>query len=177
MGRSRYHILQNQVPYFHTCTVVGWMPVFTRPETVQVLLDSFSYLQAHDDFSLYGFVILENHLHFVSSAADHAACIKRFKSFTARAIIDLLEQKRVTMLLQQLAYYKAHHKKGSHYQFWQEGSHPEEIFHEAMMREKLDYIHNNPVKRGYVADPCHWRYSSALNYAGKAGLVEVVTHW
>ena len=43
------------------------------------------------------------------------------------------------------------------------------------MREKLDYIHNNPVKRGYVADACHWRYSSAQNYAGKEGLIEVVT--
>ena len=41
------------------------------------------------------------------------------------------------------------------------------------MREKLDYIHYNPVKRGYVDMAEHWRYSSARNYAGQTGLIEV----
>jgi hypothetical protein len=47
------------------------------------------------------------------------------------------------------------------------------VISEAVMREKLDYIHQNPVKRGYVDEPEHWRYSSACNYAGRKGLVEV----
>jgi hypothetical protein len=47
------------------------------------------------------------------------------------------------------------------------------VISEAVMREKLDYIHQNPVKRGYVDEPEHWRYSSARNYAGRKGLVEV----
>ncbi|MGA7748596.1 MAG: hypothetical protein WCA63_00450, partial [Gallionella sp.] len=55
----------------------------------------------------------------------------------------------------------------------QEGSHAELVFSEAMMREKLDYIHANPVKRGYVDRAEHWRYSSARNYAGEAGLIEI----
>lgn len=105
-------------------------------------------LHEHDGFSLYGFVVLENHVHFVSAAEHHSDCIKRFKSFTARRIIDYLQEKRVSLLLRQLAYYKRSHKRASEYQLWQEGSHPEEILHERMMREKLDYIHNNPVKRG-----------------------------
>ena len=46
-----------------------------------------------------------------------------------------------------------------------------------MMLQKLEYLHNNPVKRGYVDEPVHWRYSSAQNYAGKPGLVEVITDW
>ena len=81
------------------------------------------------------------------------------------------------MLLKQLAYYKRRHKRDSTYQLWQEGTHPEEILHEEMMRQKLEYIHNNPVQRGYVDDPCHWRYSSARNYAGQEGLIAVVTDW
>jgi hypothetical protein len=36
---------------------------------------------------------------------------------------------------------------------------------EAMLRQKLAYIHDKPVSRGYVDDPVHWRYSSARNYA------------
>jgi hypothetical protein len=47
------------------------------------------------------------------------------------------------------------------------------VISEAVMREKLDYIHQNPVKRGYVDEPEHWRYSSARNYAGRKGLVDV----
>jgi hypothetical protein len=45
------------------------------------------------------------------------------------------------------------------------------------LRQKLDYIHNNPVKRGYVDDHAHWRWSSARSYAGREGLVEVFTAW
>lgn len=47
------------------------------------------------------------------------------------------------------------------------------ILNETMMRQKLDYIHNNPIKRGYVAQAEHWRYSSAANYFGGEGLIEI----
>lgn len=42
-----------------------------------------------------------------------------------------------------------------------------------MLRQKLEYIHFNPVKRGYVDRPEDWRHSSARNYAGLAGLIDV----
>ena len=57
--------------------------------------------------------------------------------------------------------------------FWQEGVHPEWIHNEAMMRQKIDYIHYNPLKRGYVDQAKHWRCSSARNYTGEQGLLEV----
>ncbi len=64
-------------------------------------------------------------------------------------------------LLQELQYYKLKHRTDQQHQLWQEGSHPEMIETEAMMWQKIEYIHNNPVRRGYVDDPIHWRYSSA----------------
>ena len=75
--------------------------------------------------------------------------------------------------MKELAFYKIKHKVDSQYQFWQEGTHPKQILNEEMMRQKLDYIHYNPVKRGYVDLPEHWRYSSARNYAGQTGLIEI----
>jgi hypothetical protein len=39
------------------------------------------------------------------------------------------------------------------------------------------YIHSNLVKRGYVDEAVHWRYSSARNYAGLRGLIEVTVDW
>jgi len=76
-----------------------------------------------------------------------------------------------------LQWLKRPHKTESDYQAWEEGSHPQLIETDAVMRQKLDYIHQNPVKRGYVDLPEHWRYSSARNYAGLAGLIEVEKSW
>jgi hypothetical protein len=72
---------------------------------------------------------------------------------------------------------KMRHKIDQRYQLWQEGSHPEQIQSDEMMIQKLEYMHYNPVRRGYVDDPTHWRYSSARNYAGLTGLIDVETGW
>ena len=175
MGRTRYYIYDPSIPHFHTCTVVGWMPIFTRPETTQIILDAFCYMQTHHNVVLHAYVILENHLHFIAKAEP--AIIQRFKSYTARKIIDYLTVKKVNLILQQLTFYKAHHKTESDYQLWQEGTHPQQIQNVEMMRQKIDYIHYNPVKRGYVDKPVHWRYSSARNYAGGQGMIEITRNW
>ena len=176
MGRSRYVITEPAQPHFLTCTVLEWLPVFTRPATVRIVLDSWQYLREQEGMRLHGYVVLENHLHFVAGAQQLDSCVSRFKSFTARRIIDYLQAQRVEQYLKRLSFAKRAHKTDREHQFWQEGSHAEMILHEAMMREKLDYIHNNPVKRGYVDKPEHWRYSSARNYLGQEGLI-VIDPW
>jgi putative transposase len=164
-------------PYFLTCTIVGWLPVFTRTEAVQILFHCWNFLRKNRSFQLYGYVVMENHLHLIASAPDLANAVKSFKMFTAKTIIELLERRAAEVLLRQLRALKLRHKTQSEYQVWQEGSHPQQIANDEMMRQKLEYMHNNPVKRGYVDDPIHWRYSSARNYAGLPGLVDVVTNW
>ena len=177
MGRSRYSITDPDKPHFMTCTVLEWLPVFTRPETVQILLDCWRYQREHAGLRLYGYVVLENHLHFIAQAQDLNKCVSSFKSYTARQIIDYLLVHHADRLLDRLSYAKRAHKADRDYQFWQEGVHPELIFSESMMREKLDYIHNNPVKRGYVSLPEHWRYSSASFYRGLSGLIDIDSWW
>nr|VFJ42870.1 MAG: hypothetical protein BECKDK2373C_GA0170839_100273 [Candidatus Kentron sp. DK] len=76
-------------------------------------------------------------------------------------------------MLELLALFKRAHKTKTIYQVWEEGSHPQAVMSEAAMRQKIDYIHHNPVARGYVDRPEHWRYSSARNYPGQPGLIEV----
>ena len=132
MGRSRYKIYEPTHPHFITCTVLNWIPLFTRKESVEILLESFKHLQQTDDFKLYAYVILE-----------------------------------------QLAFYKKAHKEDRTYQVWQEGLQPKLIQTDAMMISKINYIQHNPVKRGYVDEAVHWRYSSARDYEGKSGLLEV----
>ena len=177
MSRTRYRIFETEYPYFLTCTVVGWLPIFTRPEAVEIVLDSLRFLQSERELNLFGYVIMENHLHMVASAPELSKVIKDFKSFTARQLIDLLESRSAETMLSQLRAHKLPHKRESSYQFWQEGSHPQQIQNENTMRQKLEYIHYNPVKRGYVDETEHWRYSSARNYAGREGLIEVIKDW
>jgi REP element-mobilizing transposase RayT len=177
MPRSRYRIFETEYPYFMTCTIVGWTPIFTRPDTFDLIYDSWRFLQRDRQFQLFAYVILENHLHLIARAPELSVDMQNFKSFTARQIIDLLEQRGVRVLLQQLRALKLRHKTESEYQLWQEGSHPQQIQNDEMMRQKIDYIHNNPIVRGYVDDPLHWRHSSARNYAEQPGLIDVVTDW
>jgi putative transposase len=100
-------------------------------------------------------------------------CVSSFKSFTARQIIDHLLNRHIEQLLARLRFSKRAHKVDREYQFWQEVVHAELIFSETMMRVKLEYIHANPVKRGYVNLPGHWRYSSTAYYARLAGLMDI----
>jgi REP element-mobilizing transposase RayT len=177
MGRNRYKIYNKQGVHFLTSTIINWIPIFTRPTTVNIILDSFRYLQQHHQLKLYGYVILENHMHWVAQSEDLPKDIKRFKSYTAKMIIQHLQEQRQKRLLKQLAFYKKQHKKDCQHQFWEEGSHPVEIQGTEMMQQRLDYIHLNPVKRGYVDNASQWRYSSARNYEGEKGLIEIVTLW
>ncbi|MGZ8226984.1 MAG: transposase, partial [Methylococcaceae bacterium] len=133
--------------------VLEWLPVFTRPETFNIIVDSWRYQRQHAGLKLYGYVILENHLHFIAQAPDLRKCVDSFKSYTARQLLDYLQAQRATRLLDRLQFAKRAHKTDREFQFWQEGVHAELVFSEAMMQEKLDYIHNNPVQRGYVNLP------------------------
>jgi REP element-mobilizing transposase RayT len=177
MSRTRYRIFEQEYPYFLTNTVVAWLPLFAHPSFAEIILDSWRFLQRERGVRIYGYVILENHLHWVAAADELAEKVGRFKSFTARRILDELQRRGWDTLLEELHFFKLHHKLDQTHQVWQEGSHPQQIRNDEMMRQKLEYMHHNPLRRGYVDDPVHWRYSSARNYMGAAGLLEVVTDW
>ena len=116
MGRSRYKIYEPTHPRFITCTVLNWIPLFTRKESVEILLKSFRYLQKTDNLKLYAYVILENHIHIVAQSDDIAQTMAKFKRHTARQLIKLLEDENVKTILEQLAFYKKAHKSDRTYQ-------------------------------------------------------------
>ena len=122
---------------------------------------------------IYAFVIMENHLHLIASSENLSKEIGNFKRYTSRKIIDYLKEKNAKHILKQLNFFKLRHRTDRDYQLWQEGSHPEQIQSAEMLAQKIGYLHYNPVKRGYIDEPVHWRYSSARNYAGMEGLLEV----
>ncbi len=176
MGRSRYKIIDPKLPHFVTCTVLHWIPVFTRPATVDIILDSLRFIQ-QQGLIIYAYVILENHLHLVVQSQQLDKDLARFKAHTAKQLIQYLNQQGITQVLEQLAFYKKAHKEDRAYQFWQEGLHAKWIKDNEMLRQKVEYTHQNPVKRGYVDKAEYWRYSSARNYLWEQGLLEVERVW
>ena len=160
-----------------TDTIVAWLPVFAYSDHVSIVLDSWRFLQQQRSIVIFAWVILENHLHWIATGPSLSKRVGEFKSFTAKQIIQKLEAKGAGTLLQELAYFKLAHKVDQEHQLWQEGSHPKVIESDDVMWQKIEYIHNNPVRRGYVDQPEYWRYSSARNYHGQPGLIDVCTDW
>jgi REP element-mobilizing transposase RayT len=98
---------------------------------------------------------MENHLHLLVSSPNAGKEIGDFKSWTARSIIDYLNERGATAVLRLLNFYKLKHRKDRNYQVWQEGSHPEMIIDDNMLTQKIEYIHSNPVKRRFVEQADH----------------------
>ena len=65
MGRSRYKIYEPTHPHFVTCTILNWLPIFTRKESVEILIQSLKHLQKEENLKLYAYVFLENHIHLI----------------------------------------------------------------------------------------------------------------
>ncbi len=178
-SRDKYKIQDDDYdwPYFLTGTTVNWLPLFSSPEVAKIVFESLRFLVNENRLKDYGYVLMENHLHLIASAENLAKEMAKFKSFTARKYIDVYERDDNVFILKQLAEQKLAHRRDRPYQFWQEGHHPKRILDDKMMWQKIEYVHHNPVRRGYVDEPEHWRYSSARVYAGMEGELEVCMEW
>lgn len=177
MARTRYKFSDDHQPHFMTSTTVAWLPLFSTPRFAEIILESWQFLQAERKIDILAYVIMENHIHWIAVGPLLGKRVGEFKSFTATSILREMEQRKYETLLQELKFYKQRHKSDQKYQLWQEGSHPQVIESDAVMMQKIEYIHNNPLRRGFVDDPLHWRYSSARCYARMEGLLEVCTDW
>ncbi len=144
-----------------TGTVVNWLPLFITAPRFDILVEALAYCRKEKALQIYAWVILDTHFHAILSAPDLSRVLADLKRHTARRLIEQLEEENCTWLLRQLRHARLPHKVESIHQVWQEGSHPQAMMSDAMVEQKLEYLHNNPVKRGLVAAPEHWRYSSA----------------
>jgi len=163
--RTRYKIIEKNGIYFITSTIVEWIPIFTSQKYCDIIIQSLKFCKEFKGLKLYAFVIMDNHFHLIASAPELSNTMASLKKFTAKEIITLLKQDNKEWLLSQLAFYKKRYKTESDYHVWQEGIHPQVILNPEILIQKIEYIHYNPVRRGLVDDPRHWRYSSFRNYS------------
>jgi putative transposase len=171
--RTRYKIIENESIYFITSTTIEWIPVFTKREYFDIIVQSLNYCRQNKGLKLFAYVVMDNHIHLIASAENLSQIIRDFKSFTARKIIEAAKTEERKWLLNQFEFYKKKYKKDSEYQVWQEGFHPQMITKVDILKQKNEYIHYNPVKRGLVGQEDHWIYSSATNYIRDEGCIEL----
>ena len=160
-----------------TCTIVEWLKVFSTPSCVQIIFDALNYARKNQGLQILGYVIMPHHLHIIARAPNLSKVMQSFKSITAKRIIEELKKLGKEHLLLALEDFKRAHKIESTSQVWQEGNHPQELTNEHMIRQKLDYMHMNPVRAGLVARPEDWPYSSVLNYLGLEAPIEIDKNW
>lgn len=161
---------------FLTLTIIEWINIFTKEEYFKVLLDSLKYCQKHKGLLLFGFVFMTNHIHLIASAryGNLADVIRDFKNYTKIEVKKLLinDKRQYILRLLSVSCYK---KPGTKLQIWQRENYPEVIKSDKFFGQKLQYIHLNPVRKGYVTKSEDWKYSSAGNYhLNDNSLIEIV---
>lgn len=178
MSRN-YKFLNPEGVYFISFAVVDWIDVFVRDIYCDFLVSNLNFCIKNKGMVLYGWCIMSNHVHLIyeSTKQNPSGLIRDFKSYTSKELIKLIddnehESRKEWMMaaFQKAALLNSNNIK---YQFWQQHNKPIELWSNKVIDQKLNYIHNNPVEAGLVNEPYCWRYSSAVNYSGQKGLIDV----
>ncbi|GHA78062.1 REP-associated tyrosine transposase [Pontibacter akesuensis] len=176
----KYKFRDNDKLYFVSFSVVYWLDVFIRDEYRLVLLDSLRYCMVNKGLEVYGYCIMTSHVHLVVGSQQEPLqdIMRDLKSHTSnqlkKAINENPQESRKEWLLWLME--RAGKKNGNNkgFQFWQQHNHPIELHNNALLQQKLDYIHQNPVEAGFVSSPEDFTYSSARDYAGEKGLLDIM---
>ena len=176
----KYKFRNPDAIYFVTFSVVKWVDVFTRDEYRNILIDSFIWCQINKGLVIHAWVIMTNHIHLIISKNDKIPLediMRDMKKYTAVEILkaiktNIAESRKKWMLM---IFLDAGSKNinNEKFQFWQNGNHPIELDNNTMIEQRLNYLHENPVKQGFVNLPEYYRWSSAIDYAGGKGLIKL----
>ncbi|OJJ14375.1 transposase [marine bacterium AO1-C] len=178
---SKYTINNPEGIYFITFATVEWVDVFSRAIYKDIVIESLRYCQDKKGLILHAYVIMSNHVHLIASAKNgyHLSDILRdMKKYTSKQILKTIQASTIESRKRWMIWlFKTHGEENSNnvsFQFWQQDNHPIELSTNQMQEQRLEYIHQNPVKAGIVYQSRHYVYSSAASYAGEVGLLELV---
>lgn len=173
-----YRIKDQERPYFLTFQVINWVDIFTRKRYKDIIVESLNYCIHHKALKVHAWVIMSNHIHTIlSHESNLSGIIRDFKTFTSKAIIKSIieypESRRDWMLFQ-FNIRGQMNSRNTNFQFWTQTNHPIELNTNEMIDQRLNYIHENPVRAGIVLESIHYNYSSASDYGDVPGLIPIV---
>ena len=178
---TRYRFGESQLPHFITCTVINWIDVFSREQYKAIIIESLRYCIDAKGLNLHAWVIMSNHLHLIVSAKDEeklADIIRDFKKYTSKQIIKAIEnnqnESRREWLIWMFKRAGSRNENNKVYQFWIQDNHPIALFNKEIAGQKLEYLHQNPVRAGYVWSASDYKYSSSSDYSTEVeGLLSI----
>ena len=160
-------------------STVGWIDIFTRPELKHVIIDSLKHCQKEKVLVINAWCLMPSHLHMIvrTSKVPLSDIMRDFKKFTTKEIVNVIgriHESRKAWMLEMFSDVADGLKRVKDYKMWQDGNHPELLFSNDFLRQKLNYVHMNPVVAEFVDEPEYYWYSSARDYYTKQrGLLEI----
>jgi|SRR5437868_4211911 len=148
--------------YFWTASIFDWHPLLSSDHNKEIIIDSLRFLSFKELITVYGFVLMPTHLHFIwrQNKKNGGETPKgSFMKFTAHKFLDQLKTRGDAHLYCVDACNKKH-------EIWQRDSLGIEIYSRAVAKQKLEYIHSNPVRGKWklAEDDLSYHYSSARFY-------------
>ena len=174
-----YQIRNQESLYFMTFRIVDWVDIFTRVAYKEIVVDCLEYCINNKGLELFAYVIMSNHIHLIVRAKPgfiNSNIIRDFKKYTAIQILEkMLEinESRKDWILKRFQFAAMKHKRNSTYQIWTHENHPVELTDNIRVDNALNYIHQNPIRAGIVKNSEDYIYSSASNYCGLGGRIQV----
>jgi len=180
---ERLRIQEGAVLYYLAFSVIQWLPVFVNKATCQIITDSLNYCHREKHLRTTEFVIMPRHIHLIVMDADFdlqrlRQTVTDMRKFTGRRLADYCEQNASPAFRYVIQGTQRTDRKR---QFWQQSRHPEAIYTRKFWKTKVDYIRDNPRRKGLVRDPTAWRFSSAaywlLDPPGESDVVLTAVEW
>ena len=170
---------QNQL-YFVTFAVVNWIDLFVRNEYRQLIIDSWEYCHEHKGLEIYSYCMMSSHIHMIIGSnkdklEDIMRDMKRHTSETLKeAIKSHPSESRREWILWMMERAGKQNGNNIRFQLWRQDNHPIELKDSKHIHDTLNYIHNNPVVAGIVEKAEDYLYSSARNYYGMKGVMDII---
>lgn len=167
--------------YFISFATVFWVDVFVRKKYFECIVENLNHCVNNKGMEIYAWCVMPSHVHLVfkSTIQKPQELMRDFKSFTSKEMIKLIstneEESRKEWLINSFKKAAMQKSNAHQHQFWQHDNHPIELWSAAVIDQKINYIHDNPVEAGFVEKPHEYLYSSARDYADMKGLVKVLT--
>ena len=162
-------------PEYFTATILDWQHLLRNDAYKGIITDSLSYLVNNNRVKVFGFVIMSNHIHIILQVmAEHKPRDVQlsFMKFTAQMLLKDLRNKHPEVL----ATFRVD-ASDRKYQIWKRNALDVQLWSQVVFKQKLDYIHHNPVKAGICRYPEEYRFSSAAYYETGTSEWSFLTHY
>ena len=175
----KYKFKNPTAAYFVSFATVYWIEVFTRQDYFSILEEAIIHCRAEKGMEVFAYCFMPSHVHLIfrSENEDPSGLLRDFKGFTARKMLKAIEENpqesRKEWILWMMERAGKKNSNVSKRQFWQQHNKPIELWTGKVIKQKIDYLHNNPVEQGFVTDPVDWKYSSERNYADDETILKI----